>query len=63
MANFITSIRIICSIALICCPALSIPFYVIYAIAGISDMLDGAVARKTDNVSEPGGAFYQNRTK
>ena len=54
MANIITSIRIICSISLFFCPALSIPFYGLYIIAGFTDMIDGTVARKTNTVSEFG---------
>jgi len=54
MANVITSVRIICSIALLFCPVLSPAFYVFYIIAGVSDMADGTVARKTGTVSEFG---------
>lgn len=54
VANFITFIRIFCSIALLFCPVLSIPFYVLYIMAGVSDMIDGTVARKTNTVSEFG---------
>ena len=54
MANMITCIRIICSIALLFCPVFSPAFYALYIIAGVSDMLDGAVARKTGTVSEFG---------
>ena len=54
MANIITSIRIICSISLLFCPTLSILFYVLYIEAGVTDMIDGIVARKTNSVSEFG---------
>lgn len=54
MANIITSLRIICSVALLFCPALSPAFYVFYLIAGFSDMVDGTVARKMNTVSEFG---------
>ena len=54
MANTITCIRIVCSIAILFFPALSTAFYVLYIIAGISDMIDGAVARKTGTVSDFG---------
>ena len=54
MANIITGIRILLSIALLFCPALSPTFYVLYIVGGISDMIDGAVARKTNTVSEFG---------
>ena len=54
MANIITFIRILCSIAILFCPALSLAFYTLYIVAGISDMADGWVARKTNTVSEFG---------
>ena len=54
MANIITEIRIVLSIALLFCPALSPAFYALYIAAGITDMIDGTVARKTGTVSEFG---------
>ena len=57
MANSITGIRIVCSIALLFCPVFSPVFYVLYIIAGVRDMIDGAVARKTGTVSEFGSKF------
>ena len=51
MANLITCIRIALSAALLFCPALSPAFYTLYIAAGLSDMIDGAVARKTGTVS------------
>ena len=54
MANIITGIRIVLSVALLFCPSLSSMFYVLYLAAGFSDMIDGAVARKTGTVSEFG---------
>ena len=54
MANNITVLRIICSIALLFCPVFSPAFYTLYIIAGVSDMVDGEVARKTGIVSEFG---------
>lgn len=57
MANIITSIRIICSIILLFCPVFSVPFYVLYVVAGITDMIDGTVARKMGIVSEFGSKF------
>ena len=57
MANIITIVRIICSIALLFVPVFSPAFYALYITAGISDMADGAVARKTGTVSEFGSKF------
>lgn len=54
MANIITGIRIVCSIALLFCPVFSPVFYGLYITAGVSDMTDGTVARKTGTVSEFG---------
>lgn len=54
MANIITGIRIVNSIVLLFCPVLSPVFFVLYIVAGITDIIDGAVARKTGTVSEFG---------
>lgn len=54
MANIITGIRILCAIALLFCRPHSTAFYVLYISAGITDMMDGAVARKTKTSSEFG---------
>ena len=54
MANAISMIRITASIALLFCRAFSPAFYVFYIAAGLSDMLDGFVARKTDTASKLG---------
>ena len=54
MANIITISRIILSAALLFFPALSPAFYALYIAAGVSDMVDGFVARKTNTVSEFG---------
>ena len=54
MASIITGIRIICSIVLLFFPALSPEFYVLYITAGVSDMIDGTIARKTGTAGEFG---------
>ena len=54
MANIITGGRILCAIALLLCRPYSTAFYVLYITAGISDMMDGAGARKTKTCSEFG---------
>ena len=53
-ANIITGIRVLCSIVLLFCTALSPAFYIWYIIAGTSDVLDGWVARRTNSASELG---------
>ena len=54
MANIVTSLRIVCSIALLFCPIFSSAFYVLYLTAGVSDMVDGWIARRTHTASELG---------
>ena len=54
LANCITAIRILCSIVMLFFPAFSLAFYTLYIIAGISDMVDGWVARRTHTASEFG---------
>ena len=54
MANIITGLRILISAALLFCPAFSPVFYALYLSAGFSDMIDGAVARRTNTASEFG---------
>lgn len=54
MANTITLFRIAAGIVLLLCPVFSPAFFVLYIAAGLSDMLDGFVARKTDTVSKLG---------
>ena len=54
MANIITSCRVLCSMLLLFFPMTSIPFYVLYLFCGLSDVLDGIVARKTHTVSALG---------
>ena len=54
MANFITGLRIVFSVVLLFCPVFSPAFYALYIAAGVTDMIDGAVARKTGTVSEFG---------
>lgn len=52
--NLITMIRIIGSVCLLFVKPLSALFYVIYTIAGLSDAVDGFIARKTHSISELG---------
>ena len=54
MANTITLFRIAVSIVLLFCPVFSSAFYTLYIAAGLSDMLDGFVARQTDTISKLG---------
>lgn len=54
LANLLTGLRILCSGALMLFPAFSARFYLTYLLCGLSDMADGAVARKTDSASRFG---------
>ena len=57
MANIITGFRVLISIALLFCPVFSPVFYMLYLIAGLSDMIDGTIARRTNTVSGSGERF------
>lgn len=54
MANIITLFRIVFSILILFFPTFSKAFYFLYLIAGLSDMLDGYIARKTNSVTRIG---------
>ena len=54
MANIITGCRILCSILLLFVPAFSSTFYILYLVAGFTDMVDGPIARKTNTANEFG---------
>ena len=54
IANIITSCRILGSIGLLFCPVFSDGFYVLYLFCGLTDMVDGSIARKTGTVSSFG---------
>ena len=50
----ITGLRIIGSLTLLFFDVPSFPFYITYLLCGFSDMIDGAIARKTNAVSSFG---------
>ena len=54
LANTITSIRILCSIVLLFCVVFSPAFYILYISAGLTDIVDGWIARRTNTTSELG---------
>lgn len=54
IANFVTILRIVFSILMLCFPTLSSGFYFCYLLAGISDMVDGTIARFFGTESEFG---------
>ncbi len=55
LANMITSIRIIGALSLIFFKPLSLAFFIVYGICGLSDAFDGFVARKL-GISSPLGS-------
>lgn len=54
MANIVTGCRILCSILMLFSHAFSVQFYILYLICGLTDMVDGTIARKTHTDSEFG---------
>ena len=54
IANIITGSRIVLSLPLLFIPLTSAWFCVIYLLCGLSDMIDGTVARRTNSASEFG---------
>lgn len=54
IANIITISRILSSIYLLFCPVFSSSFSITYLFCGITDMVDGTIARKTKSISELG---------
>ena len=57
LPNAITAVRILCSAAILFCNALSPTFFVLYVTAGVSDIADGWVARRTNTASNFGSKF------
>ena len=51
IANIITGSRIVLSLPLLLIPLTSTWFYALYLLCGLSDMIDGTVARKTNSAS------------
>ena len=54
IANIITGSRIVLSLPLLLIPLTSAWFYALYLLCGLSDMVDGTVARRTSSASEFG---------
>ena len=54
IANTITGSRIVFSVPLLFIPLSSVWFYALYLFCGFTDMIDGAIARKTEAVSKFG---------
>jgi len=54
LANIITITRLICIVPLIFVEPFSLPFWILYAYCGLSDLADGIVARRMKLQSEAG---------
>ena len=54
IAHFVTSLRIVFSLIMLFFPTSSPGFYICYLLAGITDMVDGTIARKLGTESEFG---------
>ena len=54
IANVITGLRIVFCLPLLFVPLTSVWFYALYLLCGLSDMIDGTVARKLGSVSDSG---------
>lgn len=52
--NLITTLRILGTIALLIPEPFTVPFFVIYTLCGITDILDGTIARLTKSTSQFG---------
>ena len=57
MANVLTGIRIICGLLILVFPAFSGWYYLFYLLGGITDAVDGTVARKLGLESDFGSKF------
>ncbi len=56
-ANIITGSRVIFSMCMLMFPTFSFWFYALYLTSGITDMIDGAVARKTNSAGKLGSCL------
>ena len=50
-ANIVTACRIPCSIVMLFFPVFSLQWYIAYLLCGLTDMIDGPVARKTGSAT------------
>ena len=57
IASIITISRVVCSILMLSCALFSAQFYLAYIYCGLTDMIDGFVARKTKTVTALGAGL------
>lgn len=55
--NILTSLRILCATLLLVVPVYSVRFYILYLICGITDFLDGRLARRIHIASKAGASL------
>lgn len=51
LANLVTVCRILCGIGLLFCPVFSPSFWGLYLVGGLTDMVDGNIARKLNSAT------------
>ena len=54
LANLVTICRILCGVGMLFCPVFSPSFWGLYLLGGLTDMMDGTIARKTHAVTDFG---------
>ena len=54
LANMITMVRIVGALAMIFCENYTAAFFVVFTLCGVTDIIDGFVARVTHTMSEFG---------
>ena len=57
MADILTFLRIICALLILIFPAFSKWYYLFYLFGGITDAVDGVVARRLGNATAWGAKF------
>lgn len=57
MANVLTGIRVLCGVMLLFFPAFSPTFFLLYLLGGLTDALDGTVARRQGKATDSGAKF------
>ena len=57
LANIVTGLRIVGSLWMLIYPAFSLSFYILYLFCGLTDMIDGTIARKTNSSSAFGATL------
>ena len=60
--NICTMLRIVGTVGLLLIRPLTLPFYLLYTFCGITDVLDGTIARATNSTSEFGAVSYTHLT-